>query len=121
MPLQAETLAILNELERPAGSQPNRARVLDQYVRDVAAAHRAVYPADDETAITQAWLFAGGGTNANPSIFTIGTGLTMSINTSGVVIILATDPASTTITVPGSTTRGGIRRLLAALGVAFTG
>ena len=121
MPLQAETLAILNELDRPTGTQPSRAKVLNQYVRDVAAAHRGVYPADDETAITQAWMYAGGGTNANPSVFTIGTGLTMSINTSGVVIVIATDPASTTITVPGSTTRGGVRRLLTALGVTFTG
>lgn len=120
MPLQTETLAILNELERPLSGN-RRQDQLHQYVRDVAAAHRGVYPADDETAITQAWLFAGGGTNANPSVFTIGTGLTMSINTSGAVAILATDPASTSITVPGATTRGGVRRLLTALGVAFTG
>lgn len=121
MPLQVETLALLTETVRPAGTQVQRAGVLAQYAYDVAAAHRGVYPADDETATTQAWLFAGGGTNANPSIFTIGAGLTLSINTSGAIAILATNPASTSITVPGAATRGGVRRLLAALGVAFTG
>lgn len=120
MPLQTETLAILNELDRPLSGN-RRQDQLHQYVRDVAAAHRGVYPADDETATTQAWLFAGGGTNANPSVFTIGAGLTLSIDTDGTVAILGTDPASTEITVPGSTTRGGVRRLLAAMGISFTG
>lgn len=114
-----ETLAIINELDRPLSGN-RRQDQLVQYAKDVAADYRSVYQADDDTATTQAWLNSGGGTNANPSIFTIGAGLTLSVNTSGAVAILATTPASTSITVPGATTRGGIRRLLTALGVSFT-
>ena len=119
MPLQTECLAVINEI---GGDSPSikRSDQVKQYARQVAAAHRVLYPDDDETATTQAWLFSGGGTNANPSVFTIGAGLTLSINTSGAVAILATNPVSTSITVPGATTRGGIRRLMTALGISFT-
>ena len=118
MPLQTETLAILNELERPINVNKRQDQLM-AYARDIAAAHRAIYPADDDDATTQAWLFAGGGTNANPSIFTIGAGLTLSVNTSGAVAILATTPASTSL---GSsfTTKGKVRRLLACLQISFT-
>lgn len=118
MPLQTEAHAVINELVGNFGQ--GRQDVLAAYARKLADQTLSVYPDDDATATTQAWLNSGGGTNANPSVFTIGAGLTLSINTSGAVAILATTPASTAITVPGATTRGGIRRLLAALGVAFT-
>lgn len=59
MPLQTETLAVITELQRPS-SNVRRQDLLMQYAHDVAVAHRAVYPADDETVVTIAWLVAGG-------------------------------------------------------------
>lgn len=112
--------AVINSPELRRGAAGTSDRLVDDYAYDLAVVHRGLYQLDDATATTQAWLFSGGGTNANPSVFTIGAGLTMSVNTSGAVAILATNPASTSITVPGSTTRGGIRRLMTALGIAFT-
>lgn len=114
--LSVEALAVINEL--PGGELNKRPNIVSNYARQVAASHLTVYPPDDDTVITQAWMFSGGGTNANPSVFTIGAGLTMSINTSGATAILATNPASTAIST--HTTRGAVRRLLASLGVAFT-
>jgi hypothetical protein len=120
MALSTEALAVMNELPVP-GETHVRPNLIASYARLVAASHLSSFPADDATATTQAWLTAGGGTDANPSVFDIGAGLTLSINTNGTIAILGTDPASTAITVPGATTRGGVRRLLTALGVAFTG
>lgn len=119
--LSAEATALCQEPILQGQHSNRRDGVLSGYAKKVADSHLTLRPVDDDTATTQAWLFGGGGTNANPSVFTIGAGLTLSINTSGAIAILGTTPASTSITVPGATTRGGVRRLLAALGVAFTG
>jgi hypothetical protein len=119
MPLQTETLAILNELERPAGSQPQRQAVLDQYVRDVAAAHRGVYPDDDETTTTRPWLVTIGGSDANPSVFTGPDSSTVSIADTTNVPTIA--KGGQTVAIAAKTTRGAVRRLLTALGVTYTG
>jgi hypothetical protein len=113
-----KTTALINGIVRdryPTGTDKN---LLDGYTLDIANVHRTNYRLDDATATTQAWLFSVGGTNANPSIFTIGAGLTLSINTSGVVAIVGTDPASTAIAT--AATRGAVRRLVAPLGITLT-
>lgn len=112
--------AIINGIGRNRSAPGSLAETLDGYALDLANVHRSLYRKDDATATTQAWLFSIGGTNANPSIFTIGAGLTLSVNTNGTIAIVGTNPASTAITVPGATTRGGIRRLLTALGISYT-
>lgn len=117
MPLMTEALAVINELPLP--NLNSRPGVVANYAHQLAARIRTDYRDDDETATTQAWLVSVGGTDANPSVFTIGTGLTLSINTSGAVAILATDPASTAIAT--AATRGAVRRLAAPLGITLTG
>lgn len=105
--LSAEATALCQEPILQGQHSNRRDGVLSGYAKKVADSHLTLRPVDDDTATTQAWLFGGG--------------LTLSINTSGAIAILGTTPASTSITVPGATTRGGVRRLLAALGIAFTG
>jgi hypothetical protein len=117
MPLQTEALAVINEL--PKGDTAQREALIRNYAHQIAGQTRTLYRDDDETATTQAWLFSVGGTNANPSIFTIGAGLTLSVNTSGAVAIVGTTPASTSIA--AAATRGSVRRLVAPLGITLTG
>jgi hypothetical protein len=119
MPLQTETLAILNELERPPGSQPQRQAVLHQYVRDVAAAHRGVYPADDETVTTLAWIKSIGGTDADPSVFTGPDSSTVGF--ADTTFVPTISKGGQTVAIAAKTTRGSVRRLLTALGVTYTG
>lgn len=116
MPYMTEALAVINELPRPP--QNTRPGVVSTYAYQCAQQIRTDYKDDDETATTQAWMFAVGGTNANPSVFTIGAGLTLSVNTSGATAIVGTNPASTTIA--SITTRGGLRRAAAVFGITLT-
>lgn len=117
MPLQTEAAAVIAEL--PRGDTAKRDILINSYAHLIAAQTRNDYKDDDATVTTQAWLFSVGGTNANPSVFTIGAGLTLSINTSGATAILATTPASTAL--PSTTTRGGVRRLVSPMGIVLTG
>jgi hypothetical protein len=117
MPLNTEAHAVINEM--PSGDPVQREVQLKTYARQLAAQNLTDYRDDDATATTQAWLFSVGGTNANPSVFTIGSGLTLSINTSGATAIVATTPASTSL--PTTATRGAVRRLVAPLGITLTG
>lgn len=85
--------------------------VMDDYLTNI-------YQPDDLTPTTTAWLNAIGGTNADPSVFTIGAGLTLSVAIAGTTNIVGTTPASTALGT--NATRGSVRRLLTALNIAFT-
>ena len=117
MPLYTEARAVFDEM--PSGDGVTRPSIIQQYARKVAAQSLSVYPSDDETATTRAWLVTIGGTDADPSVFTGPDSSSLGIADATFVPTLS--KGGQTVVIGAKTTRGAVRRFLTAIGVTYTG